>query len=47
MSRRLNRLPQLDNRKLNRGVKDEEALGKASIEGVTLILSIDIEILRS
>ena len=40
-------MPQLDNRKLNIGVKDEETPGKSSIEGVTLILSIDIEILRS
>ena len=47
MSRGVNRLPPLDNRKLNRGVKDEETLGKAPIEGITLVLNHDIEILRS
>ena len=40
MSRGLNKLSLLDNRKLNRGVKDEETLGKTSIEGVTLVLTI-------
>ena len=35
---------QLDDRKLNRGVNDEETLGKASIDGVSLVLSIDIKV---
>ena len=35
---------QLDNKKLNRRVKDEETLEKASIDGVALILSINIRV---
>ena len=44
MSSRLVRLPQLDNRKLNGREKNGETLGKASIERVTLVPSIDKEI---